>query len=77
MITYALSVSRSKFAARVLLVAGLLTLFITVGSVIGTPAAMAAPVNEVTSVEVSSQLTEAEIEGLLYMREEEKADPSI
>jgi hypothetical protein len=52
--------------------AGLLTLFIMVGSAVATPAAMAAPVNEVTSVEVSSQLTEAEIEGLLYMREEEK-----
>jgi hypothetical protein len=52
---------------------GLLALLILVGSAIGPVSdALAAPANEVTNVDAAGQLTDAEIEGILYMREEEK-----
>jgi hypothetical protein len=67
-----------KSTLNLISVAGLLALLILVGSAVGPVSdALAAPANEVINVEAANveaagQLTEAEIEGILYMREEEK-----
>jgi hypothetical protein len=57
-------------------IVGLLSLLILVAPVSGAlaapAAAITAPANEVANVEAAGQLNDADIEGILYMREEEK-----